>query len=81
MGSHRNTIEDNEAAPMWSDGNECDGIALYRSDGNKVIANTVANNQPNGSWCRKTAAATWSPAMSPSRTLTTAWTSITGRRP
>lgn len=46
--SDGNTIAANEAAPMWSDGNQCDGIALFDSDGNKVIENIAANGVPYG---------------------------------
>jgi parallel beta-helix repeat protein len=46
--SDSNTIAANEAAPTWSDGNQCDGIALFASDGNKVVDNIAANDVPYG---------------------------------
>ena len=46
--SDDNTIEANEAAPLWSDGNQCNGIALVRSKRNQLLRNTVANNVPYG---------------------------------
>lgn len=46
--SDGNTIAANEAAPTWSDGNQCDGIALFASNGNKVVDNIAANDVPHG---------------------------------
>lgn len=46
--SNGNTIAANEAAPTWSDGNQCDGIALFASDRNKVVDNIAANDVPYG---------------------------------
>jgi large repetitive protein len=46
--SDGNTIAANEAAPLWSDGNQCDGIALFASDENRVVDNTAANDVPHG---------------------------------
>ena len=46
--SDGNTIAANEAAPTWSDGNQCDGIALFASGGNKVVDNIAANDVPHG---------------------------------
>jgi parallel beta-helix repeat protein len=46
--SDGNTIEANEAAPTWSDGNQCDGIALFASNDNKVVRNIAANDVPHG---------------------------------
>lgn len=46
--SDGNTIEANEAAPLWSDGNQCDGIALFASDDNRVVRNIAANDVPHG---------------------------------
>jgi parallel beta-helix repeat protein len=43
-----NTIAANEAAPTWSDGNQCDGIALFASADNRVIDNIAANDVPHG---------------------------------
>ena len=48
VGSHGNLVEDNEAAPESSDGNVCEGVALYRSHRNQVVGNTVAHNVSNG---------------------------------
>ena len=46
--SDGNTIAANEAAPLWSDGNQCDGIALFASHNNRVVDNTAANDVPHG---------------------------------
>jgi parallel beta-helix repeat protein len=46
--SDGNTIAANQAAPTWSDGNQCDGIAIFDSDGNKVVDNIAANDVPHG---------------------------------
>jgi parallel beta-helix repeat protein len=46
--SDGNTIAANEAAPTWSDGNQCDGIAVFDSDSNKVVDNIAANDVPHG---------------------------------
>jgi parallel beta-helix repeat protein len=46
--SDGNTITANEAAPTWSDGNQCDGIALFASDKNRVVDNIAANDVPHG---------------------------------
>lgn len=51
--SHHNWIEHNQAAPWWSDGNECEGIALFHSDHNRVADNTAANNNPHGIYVSK----------------------------
>jgi parallel beta-helix repeat protein len=46
--SDGNTIAANEAAPTWSDGNQCDGIALSASKGNRIVDNIAANDVPHG---------------------------------
>ena len=46
--SNGNTISGNEAAPTWSDGNQCDGIALFASDRNRIVDNIAANDVPHG---------------------------------
>jgi parallel beta-helix repeat protein len=43
--SHDNLIKGNGAAPARSDGNDCTGIALLDSDGNRVIGNTTTENR------------------------------------
>ena len=40
-----NLVRSNGAAPSFSDGNVCGGIALVGSDHNRLIANTVAMNR------------------------------------
>jgi parallel beta-helix repeat protein len=47
--SQRNTIRDNEVAPLDSDGNQCAGIALFgSSDNNDIENNVAANNDHDG---------------------------------
>lgn len=48
VNSDHNRVEDNQAAPDWSDGNVCHGVALFDSHENRVPGNTVANNVPHG---------------------------------
>lgn len=43
-----NTVSGNQAAPTWSDGNVCDGIALFNADDNRVVDNVTANDVPHG---------------------------------
>jgi parallel beta-helix repeat protein len=47
--SEQNRVLNNEAAPLDSDGNQCVGIALFRSsDANDVDHNIAANNDHDG---------------------------------
>ena len=46
--SDNNTIAANQAAPTWSDGNQCDGILLSASSGNRIVDNITANAVPHG---------------------------------
>jgi parallel beta-helix repeat protein len=49
FSSQRNRIQDNEVAPLDSDGNQCVGIALFRSsDDNDIEGNVAANNDHDG---------------------------------
>jgi parallel beta-helix repeat protein len=49
FSSQRNRIRDNEVAPLDSDGNQCVGIALFKSSANNNIENNVAaNNDHDG---------------------------------
>lgn len=49
FSSQRNRIQDNEVAPLDSDGNQCVGIALFRSsDTNDIEGNVAANNDHDG---------------------------------
>lgn len=48
VGSEHNRIQDNEVAPLDSDGNQCIGIALFRSDDNDIDGNVAANNDHDG---------------------------------
>jgi parallel beta-helix repeat protein len=43
--SHHNIVRGNGAAPDFSDGNVCTGIALFDADQNTVAGNTAANNR------------------------------------
>jgi parallel beta-helix repeat protein len=54
--SDGNTVENNQAAPLWSDGNQCDGIALFASNDNKVVRNIAANDVPHGIWVARDSA-------------------------
>jgi parallel beta-helix repeat protein len=47
--SQNNRIQNNEVAPLDSDGNQCIGIALFRSsDNNDIEDNVAANNDHDG---------------------------------